>query len=114
LKSNIGVATGGGYDGAITGEVVSDNIFRFGRANNVHNNYFGGVINQVGLWDSDQSANVATIYNSGVTQDLSLLAAAPTHYYEIDTSITAITDLSGAASLTGYNFSNSDLVTDTP
>jgi hypothetical protein len=114
LKSNIGVATGGGYDGAITGEVVNDNIFRFGRASNVHNNYFGGAMNQIAIWDTDQTANVSTIYNSGSTHDLTLLGTPPTHYYEIDTSVTTISDLGGSATLTGYNFSNSDLVTDTP
>jgi hypothetical protein len=114
LKSNIGVATGGGYDGAISGENTSDNIFRIGRASNVHNNYFGGVINQIAIWDTDQTANISTIYNSGSTHDLTLLGDAPTHYYEIGTSITTIADLGGSAPLTGYNFSNSDLVTDTP
>ena len=114
LQSNVGVATGGGYDGAISGANPSDNIYRIGRASNVHNNYFGGIINQVAIWGSDETANLATIYNSGATQDLSLLASAPDHYYEIGTSVTTITDISGSASLTGYNFTNSDLVSDTP
>jgi hypothetical protein len=114
LKSNIGVASGGGYDGAISGANPSDNIFRIGRASNVHNNYYGGVINQVAIWGSDESANVSTIYNSGATQDLSLLSTAPDHYYEIETSVTTVTDIEGSADLTGYNFSNTDLVTDTP
>ena len=114
LQSPIGVATGGGYDGALSGANPSDNIYRIGRASNVHNNYTDATINQVGIWSSDQSANVATIYNSGATQDLSQLAAAPAHYYEIDTSITSITDLSGSADLVGYNFTGSNLVSDTP
>jgi len=113
-KFKIGVATNGGYDGAISGAVVSDNIFRIGRASNVHNNYFGGVINQVAIWGTDQSANIATIYNSGAAQDLSLLAVAPTHYYEIETSVTTIADIEGSAPLTGYNFVTGDLVTDAP
>ena len=50
LKSNIGVASGSGYDGVISGANPSDNIFRIGRASNVHNNYYGGIINQVGIW----------------------------------------------------------------
>jgi len=114
LKSAIGVASGSGYDGAISGANPSDNIYRIGRASNVHNNYYGGIINQVGIWNTDQTANVATIYNSGAVQDLSGLAAAPAHYYEIETSVTSVTDISGSADLTGYNFTNSDLVTDTP
>ena len=114
LQSPIGVASGGGYDGVLSGANPSDNIYRIGRASNVHNNYSGATINQVGIWGSDQSANIATIYNSGTAQDLSLLASAPAHYYEIETSVTTITDLIGSADLTGYNFTSADLVTDIP
>ena len=114
LKSNIGVATGGGYDGVISGSNPSDNIFRIGRASNVHNNYLDGTMNSIAIWNSDQSANVSDIYNSGSTHDLSLLTTAPTHYYEIETSVTTITDIEGSADLTGYNFVNANLVTNTP
>jgi hypothetical protein len=114
LKSNIGVASGSGYDGVMSGANPSDNIFRFGKANNVHNNYFDGIMNQMAIWDTDQTANVATIYNSGATQDLSLLASAPAHYYEIETGVTTITDIAGSANLTGYNFIAANLVSDTP
>ena len=114
LKTPVGVASNNGYDGVISGANPSDNIFRIGRASNVHNNYFGGIINQVAIWDTDQTANVSTIYNSGATQNLSSLTTAPTNYYEIETSVTTITDIEGSANLTGYNFSNTDLVTDTP
>ena len=110
----VSVATGSGYDGVISGATTSDNIYRIGRASNVHNNYFGGIINQVGIWNSDQSGNIATIYNSGAIQDLSALSAAPAHYYEIGSSITTITDSIGSADLTGYNFVSNDLVSDTP
>ena len=114
FKTKIGVASGGGYDGAISGANPSDNIFRIGRASNVHNNYYDGTINQIAIWDTDQTANVSTIYNSGATQDLSQLATAPAHYYEIETSVTTIADIEGNADLTGYNFVASNLVTNTP
>jgi hypothetical protein len=114
LQTPIGVASNGGYSGVISGSDPSNNIFRVGRANNVHNNYYDGAINQVAIWDTNQDANVSTIYNSGATQNLSLLTTAPAHYYEIETSVTTITDIEGNADLTGYNFSNTDLVTDTP
>ena len=77
LQSPIGVASNGGYSGVISGSDPTNNIFRIGRANNIHNNYYGGIINQVAIWGTDETANVATIYNSGATQDLSLLASAP-------------------------------------
>lgn len=101
--------TGNGFDGAI-----GTQNFRIGRYIASTPRYFNGKINQIGIWDSDQSANIATIYNSGATQDLSQLTEAPSHYYEIESSISTINDISGSANLTGYNFSNSDLVSDTP
>ena len=113
-QTAVGVATGGGYDGVISGANPSDNIFRVGRASNVHNNYYGGTMNQIAIWDTDESSNVSTIYNSGATQDLSLLTSAPAHYYEIETSVTTLTDLGGNADLTGYNFVNANLVSNTP
>ncbi len=114
LQTPTGVASGSGYDGALSGANPSDNIYRIGRASNVHNNYYGGVINQVAIWNTNQTANLATIYNSGAVQNLSLLTVAPTHYYEIESSVTTIADIEGSAPLTGYNFVAGDLVTDTP
>lgn len=114
LQTATGVASNGGYSGVMSGSDPSNNIFRIGRASNVHNNYFGGIINQVAIWNTDQTANLATIYNSGTAQNLSLLATAPTHYYEIESSVTTIADIEGSAPLTGYNFVTGDLVTDTP
>jgi len=43
-----------------------------------------------------------------------LLTSVPDHYYEIESSITTISDIIGNANLTGYNFVTGDLVTDTP
>ena len=114
LVSTIGLNANNGYTGSISGENTSDNIFRFGRDSNVHNNYFDGVMNSMAIWPSDESANAANIYNSGNLHDLSLLSSAPSHYYEIESSVTTINDVSGSANLTGYNFTSSDLVTDTP
>jgi len=113
-KTLIGTQANTGYAGALSGANPSDNIFRIGRASNIHNNHAECIINQVGIWDTDQTANLAAIYNSGATQDLSLLASSPAHYYEIGTSVTTVTDLVGSANLTGYNFVSGDLVTDTP
>ena len=114
LQTPIGVASSGGYDGVISGSDPSNNIFRIGRASNVHNAYLGSVINQVAIWDSNQDANIADIYNSGAVQDLSQLTTAPTHYWEIQNSVTTITDLIGSVNLVGYNFVAADLVSDTP
>ena len=112
--TTVSVNSNQGYTGSISGEDVSNNIFRIGRANNVYNNYLEATINQVGIWASDESANAATIYNSGSIQDLNTLSVPPTHYYEIVDSVTTVTDINGSANLLGYNLSVSDLVTDTP
>ena len=114
LQSPVGVASNGGYSGVISGADTSNNIFRIGKASNVHNNYYDGTVNQIAIWDTNQTSNLSTIYNSGATQNLSLLTTAPTHYYEIETSVTTITDIEGSADLTGYNFVASNLVTSTP
>ena len=99
----------GGYSGSIKPEQ-----FKVGKYTNSFTQHFDGKINQLAIWDSNQIANLATIYNSGVTQDLRLLASPPAHYYEIENSVTSIPDLIGNADLTGYNFVAADLVTDTP
>ena len=114
IKTPVGVASNGGYSGVISGSDPSNNIFRIGRASNVHNNYYGGIINQVAIWGTDETANLSTIYNSGNVQDLSLLTSSPSHYYEIESSVTTISDIEGSADLTGYNFTSSNLVSDVP
>ena len=92
---------------------IDPDNYRVGRF--ASGNYMKGAkINQIAVWGSDQSANISDIYNSGSTQDLSLLTTAPDHYYEIESSVTTVQDLIGNAHFVGYNFSSSDLVTDTP
>jgi hypothetical protein len=85
-------AQGGGF----SNDIPADN-YRIGRFDGATTNQYltDGIINQVAIWDTNQDANIATIYNSGAVQDLSLLAAAPSHYYEIESSVTTITDIIG-------------------
>ena len=107
-----------GWNGSIVGQ-----NYRFGRL--VSGNYPKDVkLNQLAIWNSDQSSNVTGLYNGGATQDISDLVAGsgsmntdylpPAHYYEIETSVTTIEDLAGTAHFVGYNFSSSDLKNDTP
>ena len=100
-----------------SGSIIADK-FRIGRLMGSTTNQYleNGIVNQVAIWGTDESANLATIYNSGATQDLSQLASAPEHYYEIDSSITTIADIGTVANapLTGFNFAAADLVTDAP
>ena len=101
-------AGGAGYSGSIL-----DETFKVGSHNSA--NYLkGGTVHQVAIWDSDQSANLATIYNSGATQDLSLLTPAPAHILQPTNSVTTISDSVGNADLTGFGFTAAALVTDAP
>ena len=103
--------TGGGFSANIPADK-----FRLGRLLGATTSQYlsDGIVNQVAIFNTDESANIATIYNSGATQDLSLLSSAPVHYYEMENSVTTIPDIIGSADLTGFNFNNVDLVTDTP
>jgi hypothetical protein len=103
--------TGGGFSANIPADK-----YRIGRLLGATTSQYlsDGIVNQIAIFNTDESANIATIYNSGATQDLSLLSSAPVHYYEMETSVTTIPDLVGSADLTGFNFNNVDLVTDTP
>ena len=101
----------GGYSGSIN----PDN-FRVGRLDGATTSSYllDGIVNQVSIWGTDESANLATIYNSGVAHDMSALASPPLHNYDIEASITTVVDDIGSANLTGYNFTSSDLVSDIP
>jgi len=61
----------------------SDEPFLIGRGTN---GYFQGNIDNVAVWDSDQSANVSTIYNGGIPSDLSSLN--PINYYKMGENAT--------------------------
>jgi hypothetical protein len=76
--------TGSGFSGAIT-----DGVFRIGRnIDSVNQHIDNGLVNQLAIWDSDQSANISDIFGSGEPQDLSTAVftgggkVAPAHYYE--------------------------------
>ena len=45
------------------------------------NDYFPGLIDEVAIWNSDQSANVSAIYNSGTPDDLTSLS--PVHWWRM-------------------------------
>lgn len=106
-----------------TGSIVGQN-FRIGRYTS--GNYARGfLINQLTIWNSNQSSNVEAIYNNGIVRDVLQLSAntggldanyeEPDHHYEFEDSTSTIQDLVGTAHLVGYNFnSTTDLVSQTP
>ena len=73
-------------------------------------------VDELAVWSTDESANVATIYNTGSTQDLSLLASAPAHWWRMGDGDTfpTIQDNVGSADFTMFNMTAADIVTDTP
>lgn len=46
-----------------------------------NNGYFNGNIDEVAIWDSDQSSNISTIYNSGTPGNL--LPLSPNHWWRM-------------------------------
>jgi hypothetical protein len=80
---------------------------------------FLGNMDEVAIWTSDQRANAATIYNSGVPSDLSQLATPPQHWWRMGDGDTFSTDWTFADNTGSYNLESinmevGDRVTDVP
>lgn len=70
-----------------------------------------GLVDEVAIWDSDQSANAVEIYNSGTPNDLSTYS--PLHWWRMgdgDTFPTLTDNGSGSIDLTMTNMASSDIV----
>lgn len=95
---------------------IKDEYFRIGR-NGTHNNYLRDcLIDELAIFNSDQSSNISDIYNSGVTHDLQLLANPPVHWYRMGDGDTfpTLQDNIGSADMTMYNMTLADIVSDVP
>ena len=73
-------------------------------------------IDEFAVWGSDQSANIASIYNSGTVHDLSALGTAPDHWWRMGDGDTYpnIQDQIGTATFVMYNMTASEIVSDVP
>jgi len=73
-------------------------------------------VDEISLWNSDQTANVSSIYNAGVPHDLSLLGSPPSNWWRMGDGDTfpVLTDISGSADFTMYNMTVADIVNDVP
>ena len=94
---------------------INDDYFRLGRSAGTA--YMrGSRVDELALWDSDQSANISDIYNSGSTQDLSLLTPAPNHWWRMGDGDTypTLQDNVGSVDITMNNMTVEDIVTDAP
>ena len=74
-----------------------------------------GLLDEVAIWDSDQSENAVTIYNSGTPSDLTTYS--PLHWWRMgdgDTFPTLTDNGSGSIDLTMTNMGSDDIVEDVP
>ncbi len=75
--------------------------FRIGRFNSAQHLRNSCKIDEMSIWNSDQSANANTIYNSGTPSDLDLLGAPALHWWRMgdNDSFPFIFDIGTAANL---------------
>lgn len=96
---------------------IKDDFFRVGEA------CFGGkhlrnncLVDELAIWNSDESSNISDIYNSGNTHDLSLLTNSPTNYWRMGDGDTfpTLQDSIGSLDFIMFNMTSSDIVNDVP
>ena len=101
-----------GWSGAISGQNLRIGRFSSG------NYQKGGKIDELAIWDSDRTANVSGIYNSGTTHDLSQLATPPKHWWRMgDGDTYPYLQDNGTANncvFQMYNMTAANIVTDAP
>ncbi len=106
-----------------TGSTTVATHIQIGRRQNNSARTFPGKIDDVAIWDADESANATTIYNSGHGVDLSGVDSAHLKFWSWQGDGTDVTDgTSGGVidhSVSGFNCTSSgmtsgDIVTDAP
>ena len=101
-----------GYSNSITGSV-----FRIGKSGQSQS-LRGVKIDELAIWGSDQSVNVADIYNSGTPFNLDTLTNKPNHWWRMGDEDTYpyLQDNGTSANciFQMYNMTAADIVTDTP
>ena len=76
----------------------------------------GCKIEELAIWGSDQTANIADIYNLGSPFNLNTLATSPNHWWRMGDGDTysTILDNVGTAHFVMYNMTAANIVTDAP
>ena len=103
---------GGGAVDAFPAERVS-----FGQGPLGSGNDFSGRIDQLAIFNGDQSGAINDIYNNGLLHDLSLLSAPPAHWWKISSttdSFPIMTDSIGSDNLTATSLVVGDYTRDIP
>jgi len=95
---------------------LSGQNLRVGRYNSVHYMLNSCKIDELALFDSDQSSNISDIYNSGVPFDLSTLTTEPKHWWRMGDGDTfpTISDKVASLDFTMVNMTVADFVSDVP
>ena len=95
--------------------IVGQNL-RVGRYQSSQYMQGGCKVDELAIWGSDQTANIANIYNSGTVHDLSALTTGPDHWWRMGDGDTYpnIQDNVGTAHFVMYNMTAADIVTDAP
>jgi hypothetical protein len=119
IDGNNAVSSGswGNSNYGYTGSIDPDN-FRIGRYSNGNYMRNGCKVDELAIWDSDQSSNVNLIYNSGTPANLGNLTNPPLHWWRMGDGDTYpfISDVGTQASLIFimYSMSLNSFVNDTP
>jgi hypothetical protein len=78
--------------------------------------YFPGLIDEVAIWESDQTTNISTIYNSGAADDLTSLS--PLHWWRMGDfeggATSTVKDQGGAATTLDLAINGATASTDAP
>ena len=101
-----------GWSGAISGQNL-----RVGKL--ISGNFlYGDKIDELAIWNSDQSGNISDLYNSGTPHDLSLLTTEPRHWWRMGDGDTypylQDSGTQGNCVFQMYNMTSADIVNDTP
>jgi hypothetical protein len=114
-------------DGAL--QTTDNSNANYGYTNNIDDSYFkigeasygdylrnNCLVDELAFWDSDQSSNASTIYNSGTPHDLNALTASPSHWWKMGDGDTypVITDNSGSVDLDMNSMTAASFVSDAP
>ncbi len=96
-------------------EVRAENFF-VGEESSGGAHLRGAYVNELAVWEGDESANVSDIYNSGSPHDLAELTSPPDHWWRMGDGDTypTIQDNIGSLDFTMTNQTASNIVTDAP
>ena len=101
-----------GWSGAITGQNLR--VAKLVSGNTLN----GEKIDELAIWSSDQSANIAAIYNGGTPFDLSTLSAEPRHWWRMGDGDTypnlQDSGTEGGCTFVMYSMTSADIVNDVP